>query len=74
MWSGNLLGLLTCRYTPRINNKKYHCSAHVEIVQRQIQKKCVFEYEMGICLRLDNTSQGLHHATPVFWQYKIWYL
>ena len=25
-------------------------------------------------LRLDNTSQGLHHATPVFWQDKIWYL
>ena len=25
-------------------------------------------------LRLDNTPQGLHRATPVFWQYKIWYL
>ena len=24
--------------------------------------------------RLDNTSQGLYRATPVFWQYKIWYL
>ena len=22
-------------------------------------------------LRLDNTSQGLHCATPVFWQFKI---
>ena len=27
-----------------------------------------------LVLRLDNTSQGLHHATPVFWQYKIGYL
>ena len=26
------------------------------------------------CLRLDNTSQGLHRATPVFWQYNIWYV
>ena len=31
--------------------------------------KRVFEW-----LRLDNTSQGLHRATPVFWQYKIRYL
>ena len=29
---------------------------------------------LGPVLRLDNTSQGLYRATPVFWQNKIWYL
>ena len=34
----NLLGLLTCRYTPRINSRKYHCNLCVETVQWQKPK------------------------------------
>ena len=39
LWSCYLLGLITCRYTPRINSKKFHCNMCVETVQWQKPKK-----------------------------------
>ena len=42
--------------------------------QSRLGGSCASGYCTVLLAFLDNTSQGLHRATPVFWQYKIWYL